>query len=259
MGLITISQHYDAYLPEDHETWAALAKRQIALHNGRISKAYLDGYEKIQLDEYRIIKMDEMSERLHKIAGWTITPVTGLIPTRDFFYMIINKKYPVNISMRKPWEMDFSEQPDIFHDAFGHLPLLTNEKFTRFLTAYSTIALKYVHHEKAIDFLGQLYWFTYEMGIINEQGENKPYGAAIITSKDEIANVYNDAIPKYVFDLDHIFRTPYNPFKLQKEYFIIDSFDDLFDSIQHLELRLNEHLMLAEKDHTKSDYSLNTL
>ena len=242
MGVICDSQYYGSYRQEDHQTWAALTKRQKQSQDDRISKEYLDGFEQLKLDENKIINIAEVSERLQSINGWTLIPVTGLIPTRDFFFMILNKQYPVTVSIRKPWEIDFSEQPDIFHDVFGHLPLLTNEKFLRFLTAYSIIAFKYVHNPKAIEFLGRLYWYTYEMGIINEGGSLKPYGGAIITSAEELANIHNDQIPKYSFNLTRIFHTPYNPYKLQKEYFVINSFDDLFNSLENIETTLIESL-----------------
>jgi phenylalanine-4-hydroxylase len=204
------------------------------------------------------VRIEELSRRLESISGWTLVPVTGLIPTKAFFYLLINKKYPITVSIRKPWEIDFSEQPDIFHDVCGHLPMLTNYKFIKFLTAYSIIALKYIYNDRAVDFLGRLYWYTYEMGLINEEGTCKPYGAAIITSAGEIANVRRADIPKYPFELSHIFSTPYNPYKLQNEYFVINSFDDLFNCIESLEFSLVEHLMLLEEDMTRRKFSLNS-
>jgi len=252
-----INQDYEMYQQEDHETWATLCERQDKLPQEKISSEYLDGFHKLRIDKKKIIKIEEVSRRLEAISGWTLVPVTGLLPTRDFFYMIINKKYPVTVSIRKPWEIDFSEQPDIFHDICGHLPLLTNEKFIRFLTAYSIIAIKYVNNDRAVDYLGRLYWYTYEMGLINEGGVNKPYGGAVITSSMEIENVYSKEVPKYLFDLDHVFRTAYNPFKLQKEYFAINSFDDLFNCLEHVESRLLEHLLLPEEDLVLHNYTLN--
>ena len=252
-----VFQDYDAYGPEDHQTWATLYKRQIENNTTTISKGYLNGLNKLKLDGDKIIRIEEMSKRMEAISGWSLIPVSGLIPTRDFFYMLINKKYPVTVSIRRPHEIDFSEQPDIFHDVCGHLPLLTNEEFTKFLTAYSIIALKYINNEKAIDFLGRLYWYTYEMGLINENGEYMPYGGAIITSAGEIVNVQSSNVPKYPFDIARVFKTVYDPYKLQNEYFVIDSFDDLFNCIESLETKLIEHLLLPDEDYTLRNYSLN--
>jgi monomeric phenylalanine-4-hydroxylase len=252
-----VSQNYSSYEPEDHETWSALSRKQGEFQPGDLSEEYLRGIAKLNLAPKNIIRIEETSKVIESITGWSLVPVTGLIPTRDFFYMLISKKYPVTTSIRKYWEIDFSEQPDIFHDVYGHLPLLTSEKFTRFLTAYSIIALKYINNERAIDYLGRLYWFTYEMGLINEGGLYKPYGGAIITSANEVANTRNEQIPKHPFDLDHIFRTPYNSFKLQKEYFVINSFDDLFYSIEELESKLIEQLLLPQEDYTLRNFPLN--
>lgn len=257
MEKVLTSQDYSRYQQEDHITWYKLNERQGELHRGKISNEYLEGIRKLDLDKERIIEIEEVSKKLDAISGWTLVPVTGLIPTRDFFYMLINKKYPVNVSIRRPWELDFSEDPDIFHDVFGHLPLLTNEKFTKFLTAYSIIALKYVNNERAVEFLGRLYWYTYEMGLIEEEGTYKPYGGAIITSTGELANVNDANIPKYTFDIGRIFLTPYNPFALQREYFVINSFDELFYSLGDLESKLIEHLLLFDQDNTLRNYSLN--
>jgi len=254
----TVVQEYATYTDADHETWATLSKRQETLSVGKISSEYLLGVERLQFDAERIVNIEELSNRLALISGWTLIPVTGLIPTKEFFYMLINKRYPVTVSIRRPWEIDFSENPDIFHDVCGHLPLITNEKFVKFLTAYSVLALKYINNERAIELLGRLYWFTYEMGIIYEQGEYKPYGGAIITSLTEINNMANNSVPKHSFDIDHVFRTPYNPFKLQKEYFVINSFDELFSSLETLESKLIEQLLLPQSDSTIRNYNLNS-
>lgn len=252
-----VCQNYHLYTEEDHSTWAELCHRQVKLRKGAVSTEYLKGFEEMQLHSERIVDIDELSGRLQQVSGWTLIPVTGLIPTKEFFYMLINKKYPVTISIRKPHEVDFSEQPDIFHDVLGHLPLLTNEKFYRFLTAFSIIALKYVNNERAVEFLGRLYWYTYEMGVINEGGELRPYGGAIITSEEEVTHMRNDATPKHAFDIDHIFRTPYNPFRLQDQYFVINSFDDLFTCLEHLEEKLIANLLLREEDLSIRNYSYN--
>jgi phenylalanine-4-hydroxylase len=242
-----INQDYLLYTAEDHNTWQTLSTRQASLHQGIVSKAYLEGFNQLQLDPRRIVKIDEMSLHMQKICGWTLLPVDGLIPTKDFFYMLTNHQYPITVPIRKPHELDFSEQPDIFHDVYGHLPLLTNNYFVKFLQTYSSIALKFVDDERAVELLGRLYWFTYEMGIIMEDGIHKPYGGAIITSSGEMANIKSDAVPKYAFDVEHVFCTPYDNLKLQKEYFVINSFADLFNCLDGIEEILRHHLMPAEK------------
>lgn len=241
-----VSQDYDMYTSEDHKTWSILCRRQNRLHDKLICREYLKGFHDLKFDITKITNIEESSQRLKAINGWTLVPVTGLIPTKDFFYMLINKRYPITVPIRKPHEIEFSELPDIFHDVCGHLPLLTNEKFEKFLTSYSILALKHIDDERAVEALGRLYWYTYEMGVITEDGLYKSYGGAIITSSSESDNLVNNDVPKHAFDVGHIFRTPYNPYKLQNEYFAIDSFDDLFNCLEVLETELEEYLAVPE-------------
>lgn len=255
--MILEMQDYSLYDDDDHQTWNMLIERQTRVAEASASTPYLEALKKLELDEKKVVDIKELSKRLERVSGWSLIPVTGLIPTRDFFYMLINKKYPVTIYLRKRHELDFSEQPDIFHDVFGHLPLLTNEKFTRFLSAYSTIAIKYVSNERAIEFLGRLYWYTYEMGVLEENGCFRPYGGALITSSEESENMLRSDVLKKPFSIDGIFRTAYNPYKLQHTYFVIHSFDELFDCLEVLESRLIEHLLMENQDHTIRNYSLN--
>jgi monomeric phenylalanine-4-hydroxylase len=251
-----ISQNYLSYTDTDHETWRTLCSRHALLHK-KMSKEYVEGFEILGLDVNKVVNLEVINEHLMEISGWTLVPVHGLVPTRDFFLMIGSKKYPVTISIRKPHELDFSEQPDIFHDVCGHVPLLINEKFTSFLVSLSIIALKYVNNKKAIDFLGRLFWFTYEMGLIREDGELKPYGGAVITSAEEVRNIKNGEIPKHRFSLRDIFQQEYSPYRLQNEYFVIESFDDLFNSLDNLEDILIEQLLLPNKELVLRNYSIN--
>jgi len=243
-----IIQHYASYTETDHETWSALCKRHALVHQ-KMAREYGDGFEKLGLNTSQVANLEVINEHLKKVSGWMLVPVNGLVPTREFFLMIGSKKYPVTVSIRQPHELDFSEQPDIFHDVCGHVPLLINEKFTRFLISLSVIALKYVNNRKAIELLGRLFWYTYEMGLILEDGQLKPYGGAIITSAQEIANSKSAEIPKHAFSLRAIFQQEYSPYRLQNEYFVIESFDDLFNCLNDLEEVLIEQLLLPNKEY----------
>jgi (S)-3,5-dihydroxyphenylglycine transaminase len=251
-----IIQHYASYTETDHETWSALCKRHALVHQ-KMAREYGDGFEKLGLNTSQVANLEVINEHLKKVSGWMLVPVNGLVPTREFFLMIGSKKYPVTVSIRQPHELDFSEQPDIFHDVCGHVPLLINEKFTRFLISLSVIALKYVNNRKAIELLGRLFWYTYEMGLILEDGQLKPYGGAIITSAQEIANSKSAEIPKHAFSLRAIFQQEYSPYRLQNEYFVIESFDDLFNCLNDLEEVLIEQLLLPNKEYVLRNYSLN--
>jgi monomeric phenylalanine-4-hydroxylase len=242
MNKVLLKQDYSMYTEEDHATWAQLNANVNKLHDGRISQAFIDSFHVLKFDQERIVRIDELSKRMEAISGWTLVPVSGLVSNRDFFYMLVNKVYPITVYMRKPWEIEFSEQPDIFHDIYGHLPLLMNEKFMQFIAAYSKVALKYADDEQVVEYLGRLYWYTYEMGLIIENGAYKPYGAAIITSASEIENSNSTLVPKHMYAQEQIFNTAYNPFDLQKEYFVINSFDQLCESMECLEESLLRNL-----------------
>lgn len=242
MHPLSIDQDYTNYQEDDHHTWQVMCSRQTQAKKNSISVAYLDGFKKLQLGHDRIADIGIISNRLSSITGWTLIPVAGLIPPKDFFTMLIEKKYPITVSMRKPWEIDFIDRPDIFHDVCGHVPLLTNKDFVNFLATYSMQALKYLDNEHAVNILSRLYWFTCEMGVILEQGEYKAYGGAIITSAKEITNVNNNKIPKHPFKLSQILNTPYDYNHLQTEYFVINSYDELFNSLVGLEGTLMDRL-----------------
>ena len=195
----------------------------------------LQGYKSLQIDRNKIEKIEQLSTRLKKISAWALIPVSGLLPPKDFFLMLINKCYPITASIRKKSELDFSEQPDIFHDIIGHLPLLTNEKFIQYITALSTIATKYIKNKRATEFLAKLYWYTCEMGLIKENGKIRPYGAAILTSSMEFNNISNKSVAIFHLDIDHIFNTEYDISNLQDKYFYINSLYELFLSIEKVE------------------------
>jgi monomeric phenylalanine-4-hydroxylase len=258
MNKYITQQFYDKYSNRDHETWRILFNRQNNLDHTKIASVYLDGFKSLKIEGSNIPKIKEISARLKEISGWTLIPVTGLLKPKEFFLMLINKEYPVTVSIRQPNELDFSEQPDIFHDICGHLPLLTNEQFVKYLTKFSIIAIKYVKNERAIEFLGRLYWYTYEMGLIREGGQNKPYGGAVLTSSEEIKNIERRKDDIHKFDIDQIFNTKYNPFDLQNEYFYIDSFAELFQSLNSIEEKLIDQLYETERDNVLRNFSINS-
>lgn len=254
---IITQQIYSDYTEEDHETWRLLMVKQDELDTNQIAKVYVDGLKKLKISRTSVPKISEVSDILTEITGWSLIPVTGLLDTKDFFLMLINKEYPVTVSIRKREEINFSEQPDIFHDIVGHLPLLTNELFVKYLTKFSIIAIKYVKNERAVEFLGRLYWYTYEMGLIREETQNKPYGGAVLTSSEEIKNVRSEKPSIHEFDVNHVFDTAYNPYDLQNEYFTINSFEELFESLELIEEKLIYKLFITERDKVLRNYSIN--
>lgn len=230
-----IPQIYESYSDEQHQTWRALFQRQYGIITHNASESFLRGFRLLSLDSERIARLEDVNEKLVKTSGWSVVGVAGLVSNRDFFQMLIEKKFPVTVNMRNADEIDFSELPDIFHDIYGHVPMLLNEMYCEFMAEYSKLAIKYVDDEVATNLFGRLYWFTLETGLVYEAGETKPYGGAILTSKNEILNIKNELIPKHDFDLYKLIGTEYNSLKLQKEYFVIKSFEQLFDSLRDIE------------------------
>ena len=234
-----LKQEYKRYSPQDHETWSILFRRQRDTVVKSASAAYQDGYNKLAIDPDKIVQVETFNEVLRSYCGWTIRGVSGLVPNKEFFDMLINRQFPVTVFIRKREELDYAKQPDIFHDVIGHVPMLLNEVFVSFIVDFSRISRRYLHHPKAVDYLSRLYWFTLEMGLITEENKIKPYGGAIITSKDEINNIRSDISKKHQFDIWKLINTPIK-LMIQTEYFIIQNYNQLFNSLKDLERILQE-------------------
>ncbi|MEZ2338443.1 aminotransferase class I/II-fold pyridoxal phosphate-dependent enzyme [Mucilaginibacter sp. RCC_168] len=256
MNFNEINQNYTTYTDADHETWGILFKRHVLSHK-KLSKEYVIGFQKLNLQPDRIANVEVINEQLKELSGWTLLPVIESISPRDFFLLISCKKYPVISTIRKRDEIDFSKHPDIFHDVCGQVPLLINEKFTKLLASFSIIALKYINNKKAIDLLSRLWEYTSKMGLILENKALKPYHGAIITSDQEIDFSRYKTIPKYKLALKNIFLQKKSTFKLQNECFVIESFDDLSNCLHSLEEVLLQELSLPNGELVLRNYSLN--
>lgn len=230
-----MQQQYENYTKEDHEIWSILFERQTSSIKSYVNKEFIEGLEKLQLDPHKIVNIDEVSKKLFQISGWSLVPAVGLLSYKDFFYLLHAKKFPITVSMRKRHELEFSELPDIFHDVFGHVPMLVNKIFCEFMERFSTIAMNNFEDETIVTALGKLYWFTLEMGLIKEGDQIKAYGGAILTSSNEIDNIYKEQIKKTVFDMKSVIQEEYDNLKLQKQYFIIHSFEQLLEALDEFE------------------------
>lgn len=236
-----IPQEYHDYTLEDHDVWSTLYTRQSKMINTYGSKEFQAGYTSLLFETDKIPELKKLNMKLNDISGWSLLGVKGLLPTKEFFDVLIQKKYPVSVRIRRREELDFSEQPDIFHDICGHVPMLINNNFQNFLMNFGKVGSKYLGNEFAIECLSRFYWYTIEMGLVNESGKIHPYGAAILTSKGEINNVYNPAIPKLNFEIKKIINTPYD-MKLQSSYFVIDDFAELDKGLIALDQLLDQQI-----------------
>ncbi len=224
----TCAQDYASYTAADHDTYRRLYERQAALLPGLASDAFIAALPSLGIKD-RIPRFEEINARLHKATGWEIVGVPGLIPEVPFFTLLANRKFPVTDWIRKPEEFDYIVEPDIFHDLFGHVPLLFNPVFADYVQRYGQGGLK-AHALGACELLSRLYWYTIEFGLIRQPDGLRAYGAGILSSSGELRYAVTSPEPQRVpLLLERTMRTRYKIDSFQQTYFVIDSFQQLFD------------------------------
>jgi phenylalanine-4-hydroxylase len=227
-----VEQPWDTYTDTDHQVWAQLFERQKAVLPGRASDEFLSALAAMEMTPDRIPKFDELNPILRAATGWELVGVEGLLPELTFFDHLANRRFPVTWWIRKPDQMDYLSEPDLFHDLFGHVPLLMNPVFADYMEAYGRGGVK-AHGigEDALVNLTRLYWYTVEFGLIRQKDGLRIYGSGIVSSKGEsIHCLESDAPNRIGFDLERIMRTRYRIDTYQKTYFVIDSFEQLMDA-----------------------------
>ena len=224
----TCPQDYASYTAADHDTYRRLYERQRALLPGLASQAFIDALPSLGASD-RIPRFEEVNERLYKATGWELVGVPGLIPEVPFFTLLANRKFPVTDWIRKPEEFEYIVEPDIFHDLFGHVPLLFNPVFADYVQRYGQGGLK-AQGLGSCEMLSRLYWYTIEFGLIREAGGLRAYGAGILSSSGELAYAVQSPEPQRLpLQLERTMRTRYKIDTYQQTYFVIDSFQQLFD------------------------------
>ena len=223
----TIAQDWAAYTPAEHAVWDTLFARQSKLLPGRVAQPFLDGLDVLRLSKPGIPDFEELNARLHKATGWTVVAVPGLVPDAVFFDHLANRRFVAGRFIRRADQLDYLEEPDIFHDVFGHVPLLAHPVFADYMQAYGQGGLRSMEFG-AIHKLARLYWYTVEFGLIREGGGLRLYGSGIVSSFGESRFALDDPSPNRLgFDLLRVMRTKYRIDDYQQAYFVIDSFDDL--------------------------------
>jgi len=224
----TVAQNYAHYTADDQDIWRTLFKRQLPLIERYAAPEVLAGMAALGTSPDHIPDFDVVNRSLVGLTGWRIVAVPGLIPEQHFYAHLASKRFPVSVWMRKLSELDYLQEPDLFHDFFGHVPLLTNPTFARFMQAYGEAGPKADSHH-AIKMLARLYWYTVEFGLIQTPVGLRAYGAGILSSKGEtVFSVESPAPNRIGFDLVRVMRTNYLIDDFQKTYFVLDSFDQLF-------------------------------
>lgn len=223
----TIAQDWTAYTAQDHAMWDLLFARQSALLPGRVTPQFLEGLDILRMTKPGIPDFEELSERLMQRTGWRVVAVPGLVPDRVFFDHLANRRFVAGRFIRRPEQIDYLQEPDVFHDVFGHVPLLADPIFADYMQAYGQGGLR-ADALGAIDRLARLYWYTVEFGLVRDGGDLKLYGAGIVSSHAESLFALEDPSPNRVgFDLRRLMRTRYRIDDYQQTYFVIDSFEDL--------------------------------
>jgi phenylalanine-4-hydroxylase len=223
----TCEQDYAQYSQADHDTYRRLYARQVQQLPGKACNEFIEAVQQLGAPD-RIPRFDAISERLIKATGWQVVSVPGLIPEEAFFALLAARKFPVTDWLRKPEEFDYIVEPDVFHDLFGHVPLLFNPTFADYMQAYGAGGLK-ASRLDACELLARLYWYTVEFGLIDTKDGLRAYGAGILSSAGELQYSVSSDEPRRVgFDLRRIMRTRYKIDSYQANYFVIDSFDQLF-------------------------------
>jgi phenylalanine-4-hydroxylase len=223
----TIPQNWQAYTAEEHATWDKLYARQAKLLPGRASKAYLKGLDALRLSESGIPNFEELSERLMKLTGWQVVAVPGLVPDEVFFDHMANRRFVAGNFIRRPDQLDYIQEPDVFHDVFGHVPMLADPVFADYLAAYGRGGNRALELG-ALKQLGRLYWYTVEFGLIREDDELRIYGAGIVSSSAEsVFALESDSPNRIGFDMKRVMQTDYRIDDFQQNYFVIPSFEEL--------------------------------
>lgn len=223
----TIPQDWAAYTAEDHETWDILFARQSRQLPGRAAEAFLRGLDVLKLSKPGIPDFEELSERLTKATGWQVVAVPGLVPDEVFFDHLANRRFVAGNFIRRRDQLDYLQEPDVFHDVFGHVPMLADPVFADYMQAYGQGGLRSLGFG-SLNKLARLYWYTVEFGLVREGGDLKLFGSGIVSSHGESEFALDDPSPNRIrFDLERVMRTNYRIDDYQQVYFVIDSFEDL--------------------------------
>lgn len=236
---ITISTGYEPDLSKvpvpqysdiEHETWAIMYKRQEEALPNHASIEYLKALKELDLPKDRIPELKEVSQKLTEATGWKIARVEGLVPEKEFFECLAQKIFPCTDFIRKRSELDYTPSPDMFHDLFGHCPLITNKSFAEFYEYFGKAALKADRHQ--LTALQRIYWFTVEFGLIQNPNGIRIYGSGILSSVGEVPYSLSAKVRRHPFDFQSVVNQEYEIFHMQEDLFVIESFEGLLSNFK---------------------------
>ena len=232
----TIPQRWDELTPEDHWVWDTLFARQQSLLHGRAVAAFEEGLDLLTLSRPGVPNLDEVNERLQARTGWTVVSVPGIVPDDVFFRHLSERRFPAGAFIRHPDQLDYLEEPDAFHDLFGHVPMLAQPEIADFMQALGQLGLE-AAALGAVHRIARLYWYTVEFGLAREGAGLKIYGAGILSSFGEAHFSLESPKPhRLAFDLKRVMRTSYEIDDFQPAYFVVDRFQDILDTVRQHDL-----------------------
>jgi phenylalanine-4-hydroxylase len=230
----TIDQGWDEYTAEDHGVWKTLFERQSRLLLGRACDSFVHGMQDLPMRADEIPDFRRLSDTLLQRSGWQVVAVPGLVPDEVFFEHLANRRFPAGQFIRKPHQLDYLEEPDVFHDVFGHVPLLMNPAIGDYIQAYGVGGLR-AQKLGVLDKLARVYWYTIEFGLVQQKDGLRIYGAGIASSATESVFALDDASPNRLgFDLGRVMRTRYRIDDFQETYFVIEALDELL-ALAHID------------------------
>ena len=232
-----IEQNYGAYTGEQHAVWAELIRRVLPETEKHAAREYLDGFDIIGLQRDRLPDLKAVSARLEPRTGWNSTPVSGFLPAPAFFEMLAARRFPTTTWLRKRESLEYTPEPDIFHDVFGHVPMHSHRVFADFLQRYGSVCAV-IEDKDTLEKLGRLFWYTVEFGLIRQNNRIKVYGSGLISSHGECLNVVEGHCAVHDFTLDEVLRTPVKVDEFQKVLFAVTSFDQVYEAMHEAQQRV---------------------
>ena len=225
----TIDQKWETYSEAEHGTWRTLFRRLEKILPKRACDEFMSGLNALKLNDERIPNLERVSDDLENLTGWRVVTVPSLVPDDIFFEHLANRRFPAGRFIRRPDQLDYIEEPDIFHDFFGHVPMLAHPVFADYMEAYGKGGQRALSEFGMLKQLARLYWYTVEFGLINNPGGMRIYGSGIVSSSAESVYALENPSPNRIaFNLERVMRTDYRIDDFQESYFVIESFDQLF-------------------------------
>jgi phenylalanine-4-hydroxylase len=235
-GSYLVKQDWSTYTNEQHAVWTELVGRRLPQLQKHACEEYLEGFQQIGVGKDLIPDLAEINQRLGPRTGWKATPVSGFLPADAFFEMLAARKFPTTIWLRSRTSLEYTPEPDIFHDVFGHVPMHAHPVFANFLAYYGQVCLG-LKDQDVVERMRRLFWFTVEFGVIRQKGCIKLYGSGLISSHQESTYVIEGGPEIRDFNLDQVFGQKFSTSEMQKVLYAVESFEQIYEAAREAERR----------------------